>query len=49
MLKTAGDLLFLSTFSVYFPPRYGSVPAGNADVRGSVGSEGLMWEKMKGW
>lgn len=47
MLKTAGDLLFLSTFPVHFPLRYESGPAGNADVRGSAESQGLMWEKMK--
>lgn len=48
MLKTAGDLLFLSTLPVHFPLRYESGPAGNADVRGSAESQGLMWEKMKG-
>lgn len=50
MLKTAEDLLFLCVFFffAYFPARYPSAPAGIADVRGSAGSEGLMWAKMKG-
>lgn len=47
MLETAGDLLFLSAFSLYFPLRYRSSPAGNVDLRGSVGTEGLMWEKKE--
>lgn len=42
MLTTAGDLLFPTTFSVYFTLRCGSANAGNAEVVAKGG------KKMKG-
>lgn len=43
MLKSAWDLLFPLCLFCSFPG-----PAGSPDVPGSVGSDGLMWEKMEG-